>query len=72
MDLGNAVKDDDSAPIAKDALVFMVVGVNETWKVPVGYFFIDGLSGKERANLVKLCIKKLHDVGVEVISLICD
>ena len=72
VDLGNAVKDDDSAPIAKDALVFMVVGVNETWKVPVGYFFIDGLSGKERANLVKLCIKKLHDVGVEVISLICD
>ena len=72
VDLGNAVKDDDSAPIAKDALVFMVVGVSETWKVSVGYFFIDGLSGKERANLVKLCIKKLHDVGVEVISLICD
>ena len=42
VDLGNAVKDDDSAPIVKDALVFMVVGVNETWKVPVGYFFIDG------------------------------
>ena len=60
VDLGNAVKDNDSAPIAKDALVFMVVGVNETWKVPVGYFFIDGLSGKERANLVKLCIKKLQ------------
>ena len=72
VDLGNAVKDDDFAPIAKDALVFMVVEVNETWKVPVGYFFIDGLSGKERANLVKLCINKLHDVGVEVISLICD
>ena len=72
VDLGNAVEDDDSAPIAKDALVFMVVGVNETWKVPVGYFFVDGLSGKERANLVKVCIKKLYDVGVEVISLICD
>ena len=69
VDLGNAVEDDDSAPIAKDALVFMVVGVNETWKVPVGYFFVDGLSGKERANLVKVCIKKLYDVGVEVILL---
>jgi hypothetical protein len=63
---------DDSAPIAKDALVFMVVGVNETWKVPVGYFFVDGLSGKERANLIKVCIKKLHDVGIDIISLICD
>ena len=66
VDLGNA--DDDSAPIAKDALVFMVVGVNETWKVPVGYFFVDGLSGKERANLVKLCIRKLDDVGMDVTS----
>ena len=72
VDLGNDVKDDDSAPIAKDALVFMVVGVNETWKVPVGYFFVDGLSGKERANLIKVCIKKLHDVGIDIISLICD
>ena len=72
VDLGNEVEDDDSAPIAKDALVFMVVGVNETWKVPVGYFFIDGLSGKERANLIKVSIKKLHDVGIDIISLICD
>ena len=47
----------------------MVVGVNETWKVPVGYFFVDGLSGKERANLIKVCIKKLHDVGIYIISL---
>ena len=72
VDLGNEVKDDDSAPLAKDALVFMVVGINESWKVPVGYFFIDGLSGKERANLIKVCLKKLHDVGIDVISLICD
>ena len=66
------MEDNDSAPIAKDALIFMVVGVNETWKVPDGYFFIDGLSGKERANLIKVCIKKLHDVGIDIISLICD
>lgn len=40
VDLGNDAKDDDSAPIAKDALVLMVVGINETWKVPVGYFLL--------------------------------
>ena len=28
VDLGNDVEDDDSAPLAKDALVFMVVGIN--------------------------------------------
>ena len=50
----------------------MAVCLNKSWKVPVGYFFIDGLSGQERANLVKLCIKRLHDVGVDVIALVCD
>jgi hypothetical protein len=36
------------------------------------YFFVDGLSGKERANLVRVCIQRLHDVGVRVTSLTCD
>jgi hypothetical protein len=71
VDLGNGA-DDDSLPIAKDALVFMVVSLNSSWKVPCGYFFVDGLSGKERANLVRVCIQRLHDVGVRVTSLTCD
>ena len=61
----------DTLPAAKDALVFIVVGLNESWKA-CAYFFIDGLSGKERVNLVKVCIQRLHDVGVKVISLTCD
>ena len=46
--------------------------MNGSWKVPCGYFFIDGLSGAERANLVKLCIERLSDVDVKVVSLTCD
>eukprot|EP00112_Aurelia_sp_Birch-Aquarium-sp1_P014097 Seg3016.5 transcript_id=Seg3016.5/GoldUCD/mRNA.D3Y31 product="DNA transposase THAP9" protein_id=Seg3016.5/GoldUCD/D3Y31 len=72
VDLGNGVEDDDSSPVAKDALVFMVVSINGSWKVPCAYFFVEGLSGSERANLVKICIKKLHVAGVSVISLTCD
>ena len=73
VDIGsNETDEDDSLPVAKDALVFMVVAINSSWKVPIAYFFIDGLSGVERANLVTIAIKKLHDVGVEVISLTCD
>lgn len=71
VDIGNGI-DDDSTPVAKDALVFMVVSVNSTWKVPCAYFFIDGLSGSERANLVKICIQRLWDIGVKVTSLTCD
>lgn len=71
VDFGNDVEDDDSPSLPKDALVFMVVGISESWKVPVWYFFIDGLSGKEQANLITVCLKKLHYVGIDVISLIC-
>ena len=72
VDIGNNVVDDDSNPVAKDVIVFMVVSVKESWKIPIAYFFIDGLSGNERANIVKVCIRKLNDVGVKVVSLICD
>lgn len=72
VDIGNEADDDDSLPIAKDALVFMVVALNASWKVPIAYFFIDGMSGAERANLITVAVKKLYDTGVNVVSLTCD
>ena len=72
VDVGNGVDENDSSPVPKDALVLMAVAINGSWKVPCGYFFVDGLSGKERVNLVKVSIKKLSDVGVNVVSLTCD
>ena len=72
VDVGNGTDENDSSPVAKEALVLIAVAVNDSWKVPCRYFFIDGLNGKERANLVKVCIKKLSDVGVNVVSLTCD
>ena len=72
VDIGNGIPDDDSSPVAKDALVFMAVSVNSFWKVPIAYFLVDGMSGSERANLVNVAIKKLFDTGVRVISLTCD
>ena len=71
VDLGNDV-DNDDRPLAKEVLVFMVVCVNSSWKVPCAYFFLEGLSGIERANLIKVCIQRLFDIGVRVISVTCD
>ena len=70
-DMGTGL-DDDSTPVAKEALTFMVVGVNDSFKLPVAYFLIDGLGGTERANLVTQCLSKLHDIGVTIISLTFD
>ena len=50
--------DDDSLPEATEALVFMAVSVNSNWKVPCGYFLVNGLTGEEKANLAKDCLTK--------------
>ena len=71
VDLGTGIND-DSLPEATDALVFMAVAVNGSWKVPCGYFLVNGLTGQEKANLTKECITKLHEVGVKVVSFTCD
>ena len=63
---------DDFTPVAKYALVIMAVAVNDCWKVPCGYFFIEAMTEQERANLIEDCIRRLHDVGVQVLSLTCD
>ena len=71
VDLGTRINN-DSVPEATDALVFMAVAVNSSWKVPCTYFLVHGLSGNEKANLTKECIAKLHDIGVKVVSFTCN
>ena len=72
VDVGTGEVQDDSAPVAKEALVVMAVCVNSTWKVPLGYFLVNGLTGEERANVIKICIERLCETGVEVVSVTCD
>jgi hypothetical protein len=62
----------DSLPEAKDALVFLLVALNSRWKLPIGYFLINGLGAEDKANLVKGCLLMLHKVGVEIASLTFD
>ena len=72
LDMGVPVEDNTGLPVVHEALVFLIVSLTEHWKVPVGYFLIDGLGGSERANLVKLCLERLYDCGVRVLSLTFD
>jgi hypothetical protein len=64
--------DSDSLPLAKEALVFLIVGVNCRWKMPVGYFLVKSTTAEEKANLVKGCLYMLHKAGAKVISLTFD
>ncbi|XP_065211605.1 uncharacterized protein LOC135843273 [Planococcus citri] len=64
--------DTEDIPKAKNALVFMVVSLKTKFKVPVGYFLIDGMTGKERAHLLNMCLEMLHDANTHVMSVTFD
>lgn len=71
IDIGTRIES-DTLPAAKEALVFMLVCLNESWKIPVGYFLIDGLSGSEKAELLKKCLEFVNESGVIVSSITFD
>lgn len=57
---------------AREVLVFMAVGVNVSWSIPIAYFLVNGTSAQEKANLVSQAILILHDLGGNVISVTFD
>lgn len=50
----------------------MLVAINSCWKVPVGYFLINGILSQEKSNLVNICLSNVHEVGVTVKTLTFD
>jgi hypothetical protein len=46
----------DCLPLAKEALVFLIVGVNCRWKTPIAYFLINSITAEAKANLIKGCL----------------
>ena len=71
IDMGTEL-DDDSMSVAKEALTFLVFQINDNFKLPVGYFLIDGLDATARSNVVSQCWAKLYNVNINVVSLTFD
>lgn len=70
-DCGVGIKDDSLKP-ATEAFVVMAVGINSHWKIPLGYFFVNSLTGGEKANIVKEILFRLYEINVKVTSITCD
>lgn len=62
----------DSKVIATEAYVFLLVALDENWKLPVGYFFVKGVSSETRAHLIISCITKSFESGVDVVAVTFD
>lgn len=72
IDIGRRVDGQDNVPLAKDALVFLISGATEDFKIPVSYFLINGLTAEEKAALLHEVLIRLNDAGVVVISITFD
>lgn len=72
IDMGNSATEERSLSLAKDALLFLVSGVNEDFKIPVSYFLTNGLIAEERAALLNEILLRLVDIGIIVVSITFD
>ena len=71
VDVGDSFTEDEGEE-ATDALVLMVVSLDGSFKMPISYFFITSMTGKDKANIVTVAIEKLTSIGVNIVSVTCD
>lgn len=71
VDMGTNI-DSDDIPTARYALVFMLVSINDYWKIPISYYLIHGLSSDERVVIINRCLQELHAIQANVVSITVD
>lgn len=69
IDTGRPLPDQSSLPVAKDALVYMVSGVTDDFKIPIGYFIASGLNADERAALTSEALVRLNEIDIEIVAM---
>lgn len=72
IDYGTNFNSSTALPIAKEALVYVLTGINERWKIPVAYFFIKGMTTTEKARVTKRVLKSVVETGIHVLGLTFD
>ncbi|NXS80354.1 THAP9 transposase, partial [Erpornis zantholeuca] len=68
VDLGAGILDADEAPLASEAIILMAVGISSPWTAPLGYFFVNSMSGHFLAQLLRQAIHKLNNIGIVVLA----
>lgn len=70
--LSNDCNPDDESTKANHAFVFLLVALNDNFKVPVAYFLIRHLNAAEGANLITSTLHFLHEYEIVVHSMTYD
>jgi hypothetical protein len=63
----------DMNDVASKALVFMLTGVNSSWKIPIGYFYVNGFDADKRTKLLIECLQFINSgTNVDILSMTFD
>jgi len=71
-DYGNEIDIEGIYTPASEVLVFMLVSINERWKLPVGYFLQNKITAIAQAELIKSALIHAYDADLNVCSVTCD
>lgn len=72
VDVGSQMDDGDTLQLAKEAVVLMVVSVDNSWKLPIGYVVVKGMDSVTTAGIISNALILLNDIKVKVLSLTLD
>lgn len=71
IDVGKS-NENGNLPIASNALVFMINGLNETFSLPLAYFFVTNLDAHEEMELLSRVIEAVYKTGAILINITFD
>jgi len=71
-DLANELDLEGTETLATEALVFILVGLNGKWKLPIGYFFLNKITAVTQAELVKTALTLTDNAGLTIWGITCD
>jgi len=62
----------NNLPLATQVLVVMLVCINDHFKIPIAYYFIHSLNGREKTNLISNILCELYKHNIDVVSITFD
>ena len=66
VDHGSRSSEGNSDVIATDALVAMIVSMDGSWKLPLGYFLCKSITSEVQAGMIREALIRTYDAGVKV------
>lgn len=63
---------EDELPMASNAIVFMLSGINVPFQIPIAYYFITTLRGDQRSDILLKILGDLSSYNIRVISTTFD